>query len=595
MKKKFGVVTALMVVLLFSCTQYVFVPFPGHGNNSSEIRYTASEVARSIPVGEIARLGLMASNSDIGYRVEQSIEPSSLATSSISVLSDGGKSLVSRIWFTGYVYDEAVFTTSANNPVVVTYPIIEESGKEKIETYEISAESLSIEMPNASSASTVSISISGEITYSTKPTVTESGNTITVSNIPSSRYFESTIGEGGYVVNGENVSVADGAGMTGTEEEPYRISKLSDVAVINSLIQSQQETNFILEVDLTLDESWIMNNMTNSETMQADPITISAGKDVTLDFNNHTITFNGIPSISYDPSNPVLVYPFRIEEGGILTINNGASNSIEAGDGGFTNTDKNSSGIFHNYGTLIINGGSFETNGESDHAIVNNYKSGNLTINNARIYCSFADAAVYSSGTATINNGYFYSNSNSRDSKLWFYTIVSDGFMTINGGEVYGIQGGISAGLGSFIVNDVYSEVSNKEVNGEMTNCSFYAIYIAGERGKASSVVNGGTFITDDKAALWVGNSNEGGDGGIMEDAAVVVNGGRFKSGKQSYDVQVSSSLADLSLNGGEFVHNVVYDMDTNTTNEIMNYISEGYQLIETGDTEYIYEVVPNA
>ena len=61
------------------------------------------------------------------------------------------------------------------------------------------------------------------------------------------------------------MTAAEGKGMDGSSTSPYTISKLSDVAAINGLIQSQKESHFVLDNDLTLEESWILQNMVDLE------------------------------------------------------------------------------------------------------------------------------------------------------------------------------------------------------------------------------------------------------------------------------------------------------------------------------------------
>ena len=603
---------SVVILIIASCTQYVFVPvYDGDNDNQgSTTDYSASEIARAIPENEIAHMGLVGTENDT-YRVERSIEEASDTETqgrTIMLLSDNAKSssrnLVARIWLYGYIYNKTVFTTPEDSPIVVIYPLIEGEGTATIETYKIAADSISVKMPDAESTSTVKIDISGEITSVTKPSVSENDTTITVSEVPEAESFESVISiDQGYVVDGEKVTAADGAGMTGSETEPYTISKLSDVAAINKLIEGQAESHFVLKNSLTLTTDWIYENMLGeniSGTIEPRPIQIPSGKTVYFDFNGFTITFKGIPGTKLSPSltaeallampySEVQRYtctPFIIREGGTMYVSNGSDNSIEKGEGGFVCTDSLTGIIFQVEGNLTVNGGYFETVGDTKQATITVASTGNLTFNNGTLYCSSYNGAIENSGNATVNDGYFYTNSNSQyGSKRFKYCFISDGTMIINGGEVYGIQGGVSAGKGTLIINDVYSEVKNKEVNGQMTSADFYAVYAAGERGVANCTINGGTFISDTKEAVHIGNSNIG-DGGINEDADAVINDGTFESLNATHDIYIDYPLGNAEIAGGTFKHNKISIKDQGVV-ELSAWLNEKHQLIENADGWY--------
>ena len=597
MKKIFPMLLAIMFFFVACNNQsYDFILMGGVKPSESN----SSEFARTIPDEEIARMGLLDEEElPAGVSiVERKVEEHPSAASSLSARSSTSSKLISKMMFSEFEFGGSIFNTTS--PIVIEYPAQQnaaETSKYTVAEYEIKAPSISVRVVDINRTATVQMILVGtiaaddisgnhpEIEVGINGEINSIANVSSVDNFVTDPYAPDT----GYVVNGDNVSAADGAGMSGSETEPYRIAKLSDIAHINELIAGQSESHFVLDDDFTLETMWIVQNMAVADSdgnLVPRPITITNGKDVSIDFNGHTITFAGVPVTNPDSENPQIVYPFRIEEGGSLTIDNGPDNSIAEGAGGFTNTDKATAGIFHNYGTLTINGGTFETNGESDHAIINNLETGNLVINNARVYCSLADAAVISSGTAIINNGYFYTNSCTAVTELWFYCIINDGKMVFNNGEVYGIQGGISSGAGELIINDIYAETRDKELNGAMTNCAFYPLYVAGERGETSCTVNGGEFVSGRLTAVYVGNTNLGGDGGKNLPAVMTINGGTFNSEKQTYDVHIDYPLGDLNIKGGVFKHNCI-DAKGVEQKEISEYLTDGYTVEETADGWY--------
>ena len=549
----------------------------------------SQDIASKLPEAEIARIGLLnpedaPENTSVSRRFVSS-GASGASVMRFTVKATGEESMISEVTLSGYVYNGYVYTTST--PVTVTYPATSTGTTNEYSLEEFTINASDVAVTQIGSSVETKVSINGSVGYLPKDdTVSASNTTITVSgtavssvsNIPASNDITMDPYEGSYEIDGSEISKEESVGMDGSETAPYTISRLNDLLRLDSLFGSSRNVNIRLENDLTITAEWVFaNGMT-------DPVTIDAGQNVTIDFNGNTITYEVAGSAR----------PFRVESGGMLTFNNGESNSIEEGAGGVTITPEDALGLADNYGTMIINGGSYDIQTKQGTCAIRSFEDADITINNARFYFPYTGGTLLSYGTATIEDGYFFSNSNSQVyPNRWTYNIRNDGGnMTINGGEVYGIQGCISTAEGMLTINDVYSETDDREVEGTMTNASFYALYVAGESGETSCVVNRGTFVSNNNPSLWIGNSNPGGDGGIMADASCTVNGGTFRNETGDSDVQVDYGIGAMYLYGGHFDHEKVTVINAGTTGNpsvLSSYVANGYHVEFVSDC---YQIV---
>lgn len=541
------------------------------------------DIASNLPEAEIARIGLLdpedvPENTSVSRRFVSS-SASGASVMRFTAKAAGEESMISEVTLSGYVYNGYVYTTST--PVTVTYPAISTDTTNEYSLEEFTINASNVAVTKVGSSAETKVSISGSLGYLPKDdtapasntTITVSGTTVSsVSNIPASEDITMDPYEGSYEIDGSEISKEESVGMDGSADAPYTISRLSDLLRLDSLFASSRNVNIRLENNLTITAEWVVaNGMT-------DPVTVDAGQNVTIDFNGNTITYEVAGSAR----------PFRVEAGGALTFNNGKSNSIEEGAGGVTITPEDALGLADNYGTMIINGGSYDIQTKQGTCAIRSFEDADITINNARFYFPYSGGTLLSYGNATIEDGYFFSNSNSQLYKdSWTYNIRNLGNMTINGGEVYGIQGGIAAIAGLLTINDVYSETDDREVEGKMTNASFYALYVSGDSSDASCVVKGGTFVSNNNPSLWIGNSNSGGDGGVMANAYCTVNNGTFRNETGDSDVQVDYDLGNLYLHGGHFDHEKVTVRKsgaTSTPSVLSAYVADGYHVEAVSD-----------
>ena len=289
----------------------------------------------------------------------------------------------------------------------------------------------------------------------------------------------------------------------------------------------------------------------DADIVVPDNITIAEGQSVVLDMNGHKMT----PSDS-------LAGRFVINNGDLVVTGDGTMDSsgnypnaygsidtygstlVESGT--FVGSvDTMSANLYCRTGaTLVVDGGSFSG---SCTAISS---SGDLAINGGYFESPWYPA-IEANGVTVINDGEFVNTScSSCDKDHWGYTIRNgrnsdEATMTINGGIVKGIQGGIATIGGMLTINDVDATVDRCENDH---NAVFYALYVAGESYDTSCVVNGGTFTSTERTAVFVGNS--GSDGGDKEHATCEINGGTF-TGQDK--LHVDDELGGLLLTGGDY------------------------------------------
>lgn len=210
----------------------------------------------------------------------------------------------------------------------------------------------------------------------------------------------------------------------------------------------------------------------------------------------------------------------------------------------------NSANVWNWYGaTLVIEDGTFDTSVTA----VNSYIDSTTTISGGYFESTWYPA-FENSGNATINGGTFVNTScSSCDNAHWGYTIRNgnssdNAYLRINYAEVTGTQGGVTTVGGTLDIYDgVFKTVDYEKGHGAV----YYALYVAGESYKTAATVYDGTFSSEKREAVYVGNSNA--DGGNHEEATLVVKGGSFTGGEQAGAVHVDNELGGLQVYDGTF------------------------------------------
>ena len=278
-------------------------------------------------------------------------------------------------------------------------------------------------------------------------------------------------------------------------------------------------------------------------------------KAITVDFNGHTVTPRG---------------------NWMMTVNDATvtftDNSL-AKNGGITV----GKGCLDVYSKAIINGGIYTTSVNSSGTGIYCNPNAEVTINNCTVNASFY--AVVNQGKMIIKGGDFNSTSTSTAGS-WAYCIMSDGQLTIDGGTITGVQGGLSVQDGGTAeINGGTFYTHRTEGAAEADN--HYALYIA-----TGAVVNirGGQFSveTPSKGLNRVVLCD---DNDLSEHSYGIAN---IYGGKYAMKVKVGRNNDDK---------NSTYPTSVPLTSQwYSSFGSEaplpaGYEYYETGDATYPYGV----
>ena len=290
----------------------------------------------------------------------------------------------------------------------------------------------------------------------------------------------------------------------------------------------------------------------------SDISTLYIEKNITIDLNGHTIStayrevgkhyyaiYNGASLIINDSVGTGKISSRGIDNYGSLTINGGTYETIDSGNGG--------AAVYNNYlsdgsdelvAELIINDGVFKvTNGQND----------SVTQNGAQ--------CIYNQGVAYIYGGTFESNSDS------IYSVISVGELTITPSNdktvsISGVQGGLGINGGNTTIN-----------GGSFSSSNHYGLYVSNDGSgtdpeQAIVTVNGGTFSGKNKS-VWIGS-----DVNESVNSTIEINNGTFT---QPINAENNTLENAIVVSGGSFVE------------DVSKYLVEGNEVVKVGDK---YKVV---
>jgi len=246
---------------------------------------------------------------------------------------------------------------------------------------------------------------------------------------------------------------------------------------------------------------------------------------------------------------------------GTLTVNGGTYNAIDA-NGGASIWNYAGSSVEVNGGTFVtadtpvapgptcisiaagasavINGGTFTGDANQTYAVINN---GTLTINNAEITSDHG--VISNSGTLTLNGGTFTQNGNLPQTSSLIYTY--GGTAVINGGTYkFNVGGKLDSGL------PVYFAAGSVEINGGVFT-GYVTEMLSSWGGTGTASVKGGTF---DKAPGFVADGYyeiQNADG-----TYTVVLGTPISSDIATTPAEVAKEITKITEDGG----NVIFTED---------------------------------
>ena len=283
------------------------------------------------------------------------------------------------------------------------------------------------------------------------------------------------------------------------EDEPIQITGLEQLDGI-------QSGSYQLAANLTIPENVIL--------------TVPSDVTITIDLNGHTVS---------KPTGTGRI----LENAGNVTINDSSTDKS-----GLVSAYRNNVG---NTGTMVINGGTFETHCNVGGTTLYNGVGGTMTINGCVVNADFF--AINNEGDMEINGGEFHSTS-TNEPGTFAYCVRNYANMTINDATITGIQGTLASASGVLKVYD--GHFSTEWGNSR----SFYALYIAGEQDVVTGYIYGGTYSSP-KYAIYIGNDNKGGDGGINADATTFVYGGTYNGGISA--IYRAQQTGNPYVSGGTF------------------------------------------
>ena len=298
------------------------------------------------------------------------------------------------------------------------------------------------------------------------------------------------------------------------------------------------DTNYIPKVatDISTPAEFV-TALDNSDTVLRvnEDIDLTSYDSIEID-NNVTIEFMG---------NRVTVAPnsIMVKDGGILILED--SN----GNGGLT-SDRGVVDVM-NGGTLVVNGGNYVTTNNTRGSGIYVEDGGKVIINDGVF-----NAAYYSIGTEgnvdiTINGGELNSSSTSK-SGSWAYSVkVTDGYFTMNGGKISGVQGALA------LDGSVDAVINNGEIYVHETNPgdndSYYDIYITGD---TSLDVYNGNFINDGtRSVIYTTSTNNtrlyGGNYKALGNTLFTGDNIKVYGGSYSHNVSNYLEFGTLSFDNG--------------------------------------------
>lgn len=264
-------------------------------------------------------------------------------------------------------------------------------------------------------------------------------------------------------------------------------------------------------------------------------ITVSAGKDITLDLAGHKLT------------NTADSHTVTVEKGATLTV----MDSSKAKTGTIDNTSHQKGAVVNN-GTFVLNSGNLTRSGEaskydeekkSDIANGNSWyvvlNHGTMTVNGGKVFFSESNIGYFSS---LIANGWYTGLENTEETPA---------SLTITDGEFTG--GKIT------IKNDDYGVLNIRGGTFSQSDARHFCIYSCNDATISGGTINGtvgcGGYEREDQSSYEQGKLVISGDtqvkGGIQTfgNANVSISGGTFTN---TY-LYVGANTANISVTGGSF------------------------------------------
>ena len=245
-----------------------------------------------------------------------------------------------------------------------------------------------------------------------------------------------------------------------------------------------------------------------------------------------------------------------------FVVNPGATVTLK-GEGAYEGDNR----IFDVDGTLVVDGPSFTTTTKTRGSAITVNNGGALTFKSGEI--TAANTALWIEGKVEIDGGVIKSNNSASDPEVgsgqWAYCVrlMTEGAeVTINGGEIIGVQGAVANKSGKLTINGGYFHTHPSFT----TSDNFYALYIGDGTTGSETTVNGGEFYSQNNYAIYYNKLQAAG----YPENVLHLNGGKLNNqGRQvsvaNGDAPAYSGIIELSapyiwkqITEGNFKYEVV-------------------------------------
>lgn len=302
---------------------------------------------------------------------------------------------------------------------------------------------------------------------------------------------------------------------------------VTSAATLAKAIQNNSVDTIELDRDITVDKK----------------ANLEINDDTTIDFNGHTLTV--------EPES------IKVSDGASLTLTD------DTGNGGIKST--NNAVVVESNSEVIVESGTYETTEFTGRGAVIRIPEGSdnakVTINGGTINGDYFTVASYGNSEIEINGGVLTSTATVKNGAdetgrtYHAYAVkLADGHLTMNGGTVNGIHGGIAVeGDASATINGGTVNVNNSY---EGAKDSYYCLYVAGN---GSAEVIDGTFTNNGTNPLVYSSSTGFVNlrGGYWTAKSSKAFNGTPNAGKDSikvyggtYKKDASGTLSDYDVSG---------------------------------------------
>lgn len=418
----------------------------------------------------------------------------------------------------------------------------------------------------------------------------------------------------GYTVNAylQSSINADGSvTLTAMDDYSYRTAEGANAGAIS---KDAAYAKKIVAQNTTTDKtySWLdqaVADMQPGETIKllddltaAKKVTISTGKDVTVDLNGHDLSFaqnqnftinggkltvTGTGKVSEEKPYyaPILIYGASTDQADYSVVNVGKDVTLEGWSGIFIDKSaKDAGGKYHALGVKVDFQGTInsvlDTSDDAGHGIYINGLNQDIEGNFPQITTG-PDSVITSKGNGIYGAGFAQWNLAG--------SITAPNALSIKSG-IYDISGGAYHSTGAF--------ADPADANGNGSEDTGAALSITSNDGYAKkTVVNvtGGTFTSDNGYAVYEGIAKKADGSSAAKEsyAKLTISDGEFTGNAEKGSVLLAAMKAtDYAITGGTFNPSLPVSITGDATTNYYPSLTQAVEAAKSGDTIVLHEDV---